>query len=74
LPMSTTSAEVGLLIRAAPSKRDRVLLEVVYAGGLRISELVALAWSDVLPRDEGRVQSQSRARAARFARCFCPRS
>ena len=30
-----TPAEVGLLIRAAPSKRDRVLLEVVYAGGLR---------------------------------------
>ena len=29
-----TPAEVGLLIRAAPSKRDRILLEVVYAGGL----------------------------------------
>ena len=28
-------AEVGMLIRAALSKRDRVLLEVVYAGGLR---------------------------------------
>jgi integrase/recombinase XerD len=48
--------EVGLLIRAAPSKRDRVLLELAYAGGLRISELVALNWVDVLPRDEGRVQ------------------
>jgi site-specific recombinase XerD len=32
-----------------------VLLEVTYAGGLRVSELVALAWADVLPRDE-RVQ------------------
>ena len=47
--------EVSLLIRAAPSKRDRVLLEVIYAGGLRVSECVALTWSDVLPRDD-RVQ------------------
>jgi integrase/recombinase XerD len=49
-------AEVALLIRAAPSKRDRVLIEVGYAGGLRVSELVALSWADVLPRDEWRVQ------------------
>src|SRR5262245_58858364 len=45
-----SEVEVGLLIRAAPSKRDRVLLEVIYAGGLRVSESVALAWSDVLLR------------------------
>jgi integrase/recombinase XerD len=49
-----TPTEVGLLIRAAPSKGDRVMIEVAYAGGLRVS--VSLAWADVLPRDEGRVQ------------------
>ena len=48
--------EIALLIRAAPTKRDRLLLEVGYAGGLRVSELVALRWVDVLVRDGDRVQ------------------
>jgi site-specific recombinase XerD len=44
--------DVKLLLQAAPSRRDRILLEVTYAGGLRVSEVVALAWADVLARDE----------------------
>src|SRR5262245_15090221 len=50
-----TEVQVSLLIRATPSKRDRVLLEVIYAGGLRVSEAVALTWSDAIQRDD-RVQ------------------
>jgi site-specific recombinase XerD len=50
-----TEVEVSRLIRAAPAKRDRILLETLYAGGLRVSEVVALTWSDVIPRDK-RVQ------------------
>ncbi len=46
-----SEVEVGWLIRAARSKRDRVLLAVLYAGGLRISELVALSWADVIQRE-----------------------
>jgi integrase/recombinase XerD len=48
--------EVSRLIHAAASKRDRVLLSVGYAGGLRVSEIVGLNWADVLPRDQGLVQ------------------
>ena len=35
-----SEVEVGLLIRAAPSKRDRVLLEVIYAGGLPVGPTI----------------------------------
>ena len=42
-----SKAVVGLLVRAAGSKQDRALLEVFYAAGLRVSEVVALTWSDV---------------------------
>jgi len=51
-----SETEIALLIRAAPTMRDQLLIEVGYAGGLRVSELVSLRWSDVLPRDAGRVQ------------------
>src|SRR5262245_17958623 len=51
-----TPAEVALLIRAARSKRDRILIEVAYAGGLRVSEIVSLTWADVLPRENDLVQ------------------
>ena len=46
----------ALLVRSAPWRLDRILIEVGYAGGLRVSELVALTWSDVIERAGGRVQ------------------
>jgi integrase/recombinase XerD len=65
---------VALLIRAAPSKRDRVLREVAYAGGIRVSEIVALTWSDVLPRDEGRVQLSITGKGGKVRQVLLPQN
>jgi integrase/recombinase XerD len=48
--------EVRMLIRATRSGRDRLMLEVAYFGGLRVSELVSLTWSQVIRRDTGEAQ------------------
>ena len=44
------------LIDAGKPGRDRLLLEVAYFGGLRITELVTLEWRQIIPRDSGEAQ------------------
>lgn len=46
-------SEVARLIDAAADGRNRVLLKLLYASGLRVSEVCGLKWSDALPRPEG---------------------
>lgn len=46
-------ADVQRLLALEPDRRNRALLRLLYAGGLRVSELCALAWRDCQPRDEG---------------------
>jgi site-specific recombinase XerD len=44
------------LIDAGKPGRDRLMLEVAYFGGLRVTELVSLEWRQVIPRDSGEAQ------------------
>ena len=66
-----SEVEVSLHLRAASSKRDRVLLEVIYAGGLRVSETVGLTWADVLPRDD-RVQLSITGKGGKVRQVLLP--
>lgn len=52
-----SEVDVSLLIRAAKTPRDRVLLQVMYAGGLRVDEITKLCWADVTEKGDevGRV-------------------
>jgi integrase/recombinase XerD len=51
-----SQVELHLLLRAARSSRDRLMLEVAYFGALRVSELASLTWSQVIPRETGEAQ------------------
>jgi integrase/recombinase XerD len=48
--------QVRDIIKAARTRRDRIMLSVLYASGMRVSELVALSWENVLLRAKGEVQ------------------
>ena len=45
--------QVEKMLSLEPSRRNRVLLKLLYAAGLRVSELCALTWRDLKPRAKG---------------------
>ncbi len=49
LPIVLSDAEVLRLLHAAPTLRDKLLLGLLYACGLRVGEAVHLRWRDVDP-------------------------
>jgi len=47
LPVVLSPQEILRLLEAAPSHRDKLLLGLMYACGLRVSEVVRLRWTDL---------------------------
>jgi integrase/recombinase XerD len=47
LPQVLTVAEVGSMMEAATSRRDRAIVELLYGAGLRVSELSGLCVDDI---------------------------
>jgi integrase/recombinase XerD len=45
--------DVHRMLALEPNERNRILLNLLYAAGLRISEVCELAWRDVQPREQG---------------------
>ena len=48
-----TVADVKRLIDATNSRRDGLMLSLMYGCGLRVSEVVGLTWDDLKPHQEG---------------------
>ena len=51
-----TEAQVIAMITLEPNDRNRAMLRTLYIGGLRVSEVVALRWRDLVARSEGEGQ------------------
>jgi integrase/recombinase XerD len=49
-----------------------MLLQVAYAAGLRISEIVGLSWPDVIARDKGRVQLSIAGKGGKLRQVLLP--
>jgi integrase/recombinase XerD len=48
-----TESEVQMMIALEPNERNQAILKLLYYGALRVSELVALKWRDMVERQEG---------------------
>lgn len=45
-------SSVQAMIHTEPNRRNRAMLRLLYYSGCRVSELVALRWRDIQPRDD----------------------
>jgi integrase/recombinase XerD len=62
-----SEVDVHRLLALEPDPRNRTLLRLTYAGGLRVSELVALRWRDLQPRgDSGQLAVFGKGEKTRY--------
>jgi len=47
LPQILTIAEIELLYQAGTTAKEKLIVELLYGAGLRVSELVQLSWADI---------------------------
>lgn len=57
LPVVLSKDEIKLLFESASTKKSELILKFLYSGGLRVSELVNLKWSDLNEDNTGWVRS-----------------
>jgi integrase/recombinase XerD len=67
-----SEVDIAMLIRAASPGRDRILLEVAYVGGLRVSELVGLTWAQVILREGGEAQLEIIGKGSKARQVLLP--
>jgi site-specific recombinase XerD len=54
--------------------RDRLMFDLAYFGGLRVSELASLTWGQVIRRDSGEAQLSIVGKGSKSAMSSSPRS
>jgi len=64
-----SEVQIARLIRATKTDRDRLMFDVAYFGGLRVSELVTLTWAQVIRRDSGEARLSIVGKGVRAGRC-----
>jgi integrase/recombinase XerD len=65
--------EVRRLIGSTTTLRDRLMLQLIYVAGVRVSELVALKWSDTLAhRGAGQITVLGKGKKTRTIRLEAP--
>ena len=60
-----TETEVILMISKSIAPREEAIVRLLYSGGLRVSELVGLNWSDLKERSEGSGQIKVKGKGDR---------